>query len=48
MAVRKLGRGVAIVGAGMSRFGAFPDKAVFVERGEGEAKKTFLAFEPTS
>jgi len=24
MTVRKLGRGVAIVGAGMSRFGAFP------------------------
>lgn len=26
MANRKLGRGVAIVGAGMSKFGAFPDK----------------------
>ena len=26
MAVRKLGRGVAIVGAGMSKFGAFPEK----------------------
>ena len=26
MTVRKLGRGVAIVGAGMSKFGAFPDK----------------------
>lgn len=25
MAVRKLGRGVALVGAGMSKFGAFPD-----------------------
>lgn len=34
MSVRKLGRGVAVVGAGMSRFGAFPDKAsrdLFVE-----------------
>lgn len=34
MSERKLGRGVAIVGAGMSRFGAFPGKAsrdLFVE-----------------
>jgi acetyl-CoA C-acetyltransferase len=34
MTVRKLGRGVAIVGAGMSRFGAFPGKTtreLFVE-----------------
>lgn len=34
MAVRKLGRGVAIVGTGMSRFGAFPGKStreLFVE-----------------
>lgn len=34
MAKRKLGRGVAIVGAGMSKFGAFPGKAtrdLFVE-----------------
>lgn len=27
MATRKLGRGVALVGAGMSRFGSFPEKA---------------------
>ena len=25
MGVKKLGRGVAVVGAGMSKFGAFPD-----------------------
>jgi acetyl-CoA acetyltransferase len=34
MAERKLGRGVALVGAGMSQFGAFPDKTtrdLFVE-----------------
>ncbi len=34
MATRKLGRGVAMVGAGMSKFGAFPDKTsrdLFVE-----------------
>jgi len=34
MPVRKLGRGVALVGAGMSKFGAFPDKTsrdLFVE-----------------
>ncbi len=34
VAQRKLGRGVAMVGAGMSRFGAFPDKSsrdLFVE-----------------
>jgi acetyl-CoA acetyltransferase len=34
MTNRKLGRGVAVVGAGMSRFGAFPDKTtrdLFVE-----------------
>lgn len=34
MTVRKLGRGVAVVGAGMSKFGAFPDKVtrdLFVE-----------------
>ncbi len=34
MTKRKLGRGVAVVGAGMSRFGAFPDKTgrdLFVE-----------------
>lgn len=34
MAQRKLGRGVAVVGAGMSQFGSFPDKAtreLFVE-----------------
>ncbi len=34
MTVRRLGRGIAIVGAGMSRFGAFPGKAtrdLFVE-----------------
>ena len=34
MTVRRLGRGVAVVGAGMSRFGAFPGKAtrdLFVE-----------------
>ncbi len=34
MAIRKLGRGVALVGAGMSKFGAFPDKTsrdLFVE-----------------
>jgi acetyl-CoA C-acetyltransferase len=34
MTVRRLGRGVALVGAGMSRFGAFPGKAtrdLFVE-----------------
>src|SRR5512139_4131164 len=33
-AKRKLGRGVAMVGAGMSKFGAFPDKTsrdLFVE-----------------
>jgi hypothetical protein len=34
MAVRKLGSGVAIVGVGISKFGAFPDKTsrdLFVE-----------------
>jgi len=34
MTIRRLGRGVAIVGAGMSKFGVFPDKAtrdLFVE-----------------
>jgi len=34
MTIRRLGRGVAVVGAGMSRFGAFPGKAtrdLFVE-----------------
>jgi acetyl-CoA acetyltransferase len=34
MVIRKLGRGVVIVGAGMSKFGAFPDKTsrdLFVE-----------------
>ena len=27
MKTRKLGRGVAVVGVGMSQFGAFPDKS---------------------
>ena len=34
MTTRKLGRGVALVGAGMCKFGAYPDKAsrdLFVE-----------------
>ena len=34
MEKRKLGRGVAVVGAGMSKFGVFPDKSsrdLFVE-----------------
>ncbi|MBI4787339.1 MAG: hypothetical protein HY782_09875 [Chloroflexi bacterium] len=49
MTNRRLGRGVAIVGAGMSKFGAFPDKAtrdLFVEAFREMRQSVDKGFEP--
>lgn len=49
MTQRKLGRGVAIVGAGMSKFGAFPDKAgrdLFVEAFQEMRASVDKGFDP--
>lgn len=49
MTVRKLGRGVAIVGAGMSKFGAFPDKTsrdLFVEAFQDLRRSVDNGFDP--
>ena len=49
MKKRRMGRGVAIVGAGMSRFGAFPDKAtrdLFVEAFQAMRNSVDKGFDP--
>jgi len=49
MAVRKFGRGVAVVGAGMSKFGAFPEKAsrdLFVEAFQDLRESVDKALDP--
>ena len=49
MATRKLGRGVALVGAGMSKFGAFPDKTsreLFVEAYQEMCRSVDKGFDP--
>ena len=51
MAIRKLGRDVAIVGVGMSKFGAFPDKAgrdLFVEAFVELRHAVDKGFDPTA
>jgi len=47
--IKKLGREVAIVGAGMSKFGAFPDKTtrdLFVEAFNEMTKSVDRGFDP--
>lgn len=49
MTVRKLGRGVALVGAGMSRFGAYSDKSsrdLFVEAFQAMRNSVTRGFDP--
>lgn len=49
MPVRKLGRGVALVGVGMSKFGAFPDKTsrdLFVEAFQELQESVDKGFDP--
>ncbi|MCX6032624.1 MAG: beta-ketoacyl synthase N-terminal-like domain-containing protein [Chloroflexi bacterium] len=49
MSVRKLGRGVALVGAGMCKFGAFPEKAsrdLFVEAYKEMGRSVDKGFDP--
>jgi len=49
MRVKKLNRGVAVVGAGMSKFGAFPNKAtrdLFVEAFQDMRKSVDKGFDP--
>ena len=51
MTVRKLGRGVAMVGVGMSRFGAFPDKNsrdLFVEAFKELRQSVDKGFDPAA
>jgi acetyl-CoA C-acetyltransferase len=50
MSTKKLGRGVALVGAGMSKFGAFPDKSsrdLFVEAFQSMRQSVDKDFDPT-
>ena len=49
MSNKKLGRGVAVVGAGMSKFGAFPDKSsrdLFVEAFQSMRQSVDREFDP--